>query len=409
MAQKDIDNDPYDHQLRVYAAVLLQEYEDAKRDELSILQQQAKIRWLTDGDKSTSYFHGILRSRKHKSMVESICDEHGTRLYGDEVAQQFVNHFQNFLGSTDNVISLNEVGDIFTNKLSRSVADKMVMEVTDNEIKDAMFSIDSTKAAGPDGYSSHFSRKHGNWLIVSINQSAFVPGRHIQDNILVTQELLKCYNRASGPQRCALKIDLQKAYDTVNWSFLEMALKGFGFHPLIIKWIMAGVTTARFSICVNEVAHGYFKSGRGLRQGDPISPYLFTIVMEVLNLILVKEIRNSKEFQFHFGCKRLKLSHVGFADDLLVLCHGDLNSVKVVKKALDVFSSVSGLGVIDCKGLVDKVRAKVGSWRNKKLSYAGRLQLIASVLSSMQIYWASVYMLPCCVIAEIEKVLKSFL
>ncbi|GKA67041.1 RNA-directed DNA polymerase, eukaryota, reverse transcriptase zinc-binding domain protein [Tanacetum coccineum] len=83
--------------------------------------------------------------------------------------------------------------------------------------------------------------KSGLEKVVSINQSAFIPGRSIQDNILLTQELLKGYNRKNRPQRCALKIDLQKAYDTVSWSFLGECLKFFGFHGKMIDWIMTCV------------------------------------------------------------------------------------------------------------------------------------------------------------------------
>ncbi|XP_071714971.1 uncharacterized protein [Rutidosis leptorrhynchoides] len=152
----------------------------------------------------------------------------------------------------------------------------------------------------------------------------------------------------------------------------------------------------------------------------------------------------------------MKLTHICFADDLLVLCNGDVASVKVVKKSLDTFSQVSSLlpninkstiffgsvklitrnnilkvlpfeigvlpmkylgvpllakrlGIKDCKCLVDRVRKKVSNWKTKKLSYAGRLQLVASVLSAMQTYWASVYVIPYGVVDEIDKLLKGFL
>ena len=69
---------------------------------------------------------------------------------------------------------------------------------------------------------------------MNINQSAFVPGRLIQDNLLITQELLKGYGRKQGPHRCAIKIDIAKAYDTVNWGFLKQILIHFGFHEKLI-------------------------------------------------------------------------------------------------------------------------------------------------------------------------------
>ncbi|GJU10210.1 RNA-directed DNA polymerase, eukaryota, reverse transcriptase zinc-binding domain protein [Tanacetum coccineum] len=126
--------------------------------------------------------------------------------------------------------------------------------------------------------------------LVDQNQSAFLPGRAITDNILLTQELLRGYNSKNGPKRCSLKIDIQKAYDTLSWSFLEKILYNYGFPSTMIQWIMVCISTPKFTICVNGERFGYFKGGRGLRQGDPISPYLFTLVMEALNLILKDEI-----------------------------------------------------------------------------------------------------------------------
>ncbi|GKC50823.1 RNA-directed DNA polymerase, eukaryota, reverse transcriptase zinc-binding domain protein [Tanacetum coccineum] len=122
--------------------------------------------------------------------------------------------------------------------------------------------------------------------VFSQNQSAFIPGRQIIDNILITQELLRGYNWKNGARRVSFKIDILKAYDNVNWSFLRQTLMLFGFPKDMIGWIMTCVSTANFSINVNKDRHGYFKGGRGLRKGDPISHYLFTLVMEMFNIIV---------------------------------------------------------------------------------------------------------------------------
>ncbi|XP_022030846.1 uncharacterized protein LOC110931776 [Helianthus annuus] len=292
--------------------------------------------------------------------------------------------------------------------------------------------------------------------LVNINQSAFIPGRRISDNILLTQELMHNYHLHKGKPRCAFKIDIQKAYDTVSWSFLKSILIKFGFPSRMVDWIMTCVSTVSFSLSVNGNLCGYFKGKRGLRQGDPISPYLFTLVMEVLSLLLQKAADQHPAFRYHDKCKQQKIINVSFADDLFLFINPDMVSVKVMRDTLELFTRMSGLtpnlaksttffcnvshvvkqeirsllpfqegelpvkylGVPlistklmykDCKILVDRVDKKIDHWMNKTLSFAGRLQLIKSVISAMHIYWASVFMLPARIIGDIEKRMRNFL
>ncbi|GJU50139.1 putative RNA-directed DNA polymerase, eukaryota, reverse transcriptase zinc-binding domain protein [Tanacetum coccineum] len=250
--------------------------------------------------------------------------------------------------------------------------------------------------------------------VVSENQSAFVPGRRISDNILITQELMHNYHLDRGPPRCAFKVDIQKAYDTVDWCFLDRILTGFGFHPDMIKWIMACVTSTTFSISINGDIHGYFKGKRGLHQGDPLSPYLFTLVMEILTLILQRRVRLSDSFRYHKHCEDLNIINVCFADDLFLFARGILNVMplsegKLPVKYLGVPLISSRLLNKDCKILVEKARNRIGDWKNKSLFFAGRLQLCKSVISSMQVYWASVLVLPKGIIYDIQQLIRCFL
>ncbi|GJY92691.1 putative RNA-directed DNA polymerase, eukaryota, reverse transcriptase zinc-binding domain protein, partial [Tanacetum coccineum] len=156
--------------------------------------------------------------------------------------------------------------------------------------------------------------------VVSDNQSAFIPGRRISDNILITQELMHNYHRNRGPPRCAFKIENQKAYDTVDWKFLENIL-----------------------ININGNIHGFFKGKRALRQGDPLSPYLFTLVMEILTLILKRRVRLSKFFRYHRYCEEVELINVCFADDLFIFVRGDVESSRVIMDSLEKFKLTLGL------------------------------------------------------------------
>ncbi|XP_048503151.2 uncharacterized mitochondrial protein AtMg01250-like [Beta vulgaris subsp. vulgaris] len=137
-------------------------------------------------------------------------------------------------------------------------------------------------------------------------------------------------------------MDLQKAYDTVDWQFLQEMLQHLEFPEDFTELIMECVTTPKFSIMVNGSMQGYFSSARGLRQGDPMSPLLFVLCMEYLSRVL-NEVSNLPQFQFHPNCKALKLTHLCFADDLIFCCKGEFPSVYLLLQAFKLFSSTSGL------------------------------------------------------------------
>ena len=159
----------------------------------------------------------------------------------------------------------------------------------------------------------------------------------------MAHELVRGYQKDNGPPRCAFKIDIRKAYDTVDWAFLLRMLEGFGFHPVMINWIREMITTPSYSIALNGDITGFFKGERGIRQGDPLSPYLFTLIMEGFSMLFRLCIEEAAEFGYHMGCQVLELTHLCFADDLFVFTGGDVHSVIVLKKALDLFASRSGL------------------------------------------------------------------
>nr|GEU28765.1 hypothetical protein [Tanacetum cinerariifolium] len=243
--------------------------------------------------------------------------------------------------------------------------------------------------------------------VVSENQSAFVPGRRISDNILLTQELMHKYHQNIGPPRCAFKVDIQKAYDTVDWRFSGFILMKFGFHQTMIKCIMA------------------------------CGPFIGF-------------------FSVHKQCEELNIINLCFADDLFLFTRGNFDSAKVIIESLDEFKGVLGLvlsipksttyfcnvfnhvklnilsimpfvegdlpvkylGVplityrllnMDCKILVEKARNRIGDWKNKSLSFVGRLQLCRFVISSMQVYWASVLVIPMGSVYDIQQLIHGFL
>ena len=247
-----------------------------------------------------------------------------------------------------------------------------------------------------------------------------------------------------------------KAFDMVDWGFLLDTLAVFQFPLKVLNWIRACHITHKFSISINGELASFFSGKRGLRQGDPMSPYLFVMAIKVLLKLLANHIADSPNFKYHQMCDKIKLYAICFADDLIMLCHGSYQSVLVLKSALDEFSLLSGLGanhaksntfisgvpnaisqqlinlfgytvgslpirylgipsissklnLHDCSPLIDKVSSRLSSWLNRCLSYAGRLQLIISVLTSIQVFWASHLCLPKKILKVIEQKFRSFL
>ncbi|XP_022042317.1 uncharacterized protein LOC110944983 [Helianthus annuus] len=111
----------------------------------------------------------------------------------------------------------------------------------------------------------------------------------------------------------------------------------------MVKWIMACVASTSFSLAINGNLFGYFKRKRGLRQGDPISLYLFTMVMEVLTLILDKHVAISNDFRFHNKSEKQRIINLCFADGLFLFARGDHKSAGVIMLAINDFRSMSGL------------------------------------------------------------------
>ncbi|KAL0439828.1 UNVERIFIED_CONTAM: LINE-1 retrotransposable element O protein [Sesamum latifolium] len=452
----------------------------ATKLEQHMLHQRAKIAWMKGGDQcSRIFFRKVARRRSSRSIFQ-ITDSTGQVLTNQtDVVNEFITYYQTLLGGVRQGRLIDFLRPWARHIISEEEALLLMLPVTPEEVKQVVFDIDEVQAPGPDGYSSGFFKTA--WPIVgeevtraimdffvtgrmrgildkliSPSQNAFVPGRSIGCHLLLTQELFNGYNQQHLPPRCALKVDIRKAYDTVEWDFLSTVLKLFGFPERFILWIEECVTSPSFSVCLNGSPHGFFKGARGLRQGDPMSPYLFVLVMEVLNLILQQIIAQTGGFSFHWRCEELQLFQLGFADDLLLFSRADTASVHIFIQGLTVFVDLSGLhvnpqkshlilsrsaavdrdtllsildfregllplrylglpllasrlSIADCKPILLKIDSRIKGWDGIMLSFAGQVQLIKSVLTALQVYWAMAFILPKMIIREIEKRLRSFL
>lgn len=161
---------------------------------------------------------------------------------------------------------------------------------------------------------------------------------------MLAHSLIKDYHLPSGSPRCALKLDLHKAFDTLDRGFIFEAMPRMGFPAKFIGWIKSCITSCMISIKINGSLEGFFNAKSGIRQGDPLSPALFVIAMEVFSSYLKGKIAAS-QFNYHWRTKEVELSHLLFADDILLFSKGDLNSITTLVNTVSDFSKFSRLKV----------------------------------------------------------------
>ncbi|XP_057246831.1 uncharacterized protein LOC104884449 [Beta vulgaris subsp. vulgaris] len=180
--------------------------------------------------------------------------------------------------------------------------------------------------------------------LITEYQSAFIPGRHMDDNILISHELTHVLNkrRRGNVHLAALKIDMNKAYDRINWRFLLKVLQAYGFPAQWIQLISQCIFTVTYRILVNGQVTESFPSHCGLRQGDPLSPYLFLFCMDIFSrmLIMAMDIRLFDGFRAHRYAP--SISHLFFADDALLFFKASITSCTKLSNLLARFYHISG-------------------------------------------------------------------
>ena len=180
-------------------------------------------------------------------------------------------------------------------------------------------------------------------FVVSDTQSAFLSGRLITDNILVAFETLHYLKRKTQGKLgfMALKLDMSKAYNIVEWSFLEKAMLHLGFSERFVKIIMSYVTSVSYSVLLNGELTDNIKPSRGLCQGDPFSPYLFLICAIGLQGLLHKA-KSEGHLRGVSICRNgPRVSHLFFADDSVLFCRATEAECQIILDVLSIYEKGS--------------------------------------------------------------------
>ena len=293
--------------------------------------------------------------------------------------------------------------------------------------------------------------------LVNSTQNAFVEGRQILDASLIANEVIDSMLKKKE-KGVLCKLDIEKAYDKINWNFLTVVLIKMGFKEKWLGWIEWCISTASFSVMLNGSLEGFFRSSRGLRQGDPLSPYLFVLGMEYFSLLVDRAAEggfiSGYKFKGRNDTKR-QITHLLFADDTLVFCKDTEDQMAYMSWILAWFEALSGLRInldkssllpvgrveneenlaleLGCKigslpaeylglplgakhkassvwdGVEERFRKRLTNWKRQYIYKGGRLTLIRSTLSNLPTYVMSLFRLPRKVKIILEKIQRDFL
>ncbi|RVW24229.1 LINE-1 reverse transcriptase-like [Vitis vinifera] len=379
----------------------------ALMEEISWRQKSREV-WLSEGDRNTKFFHKMANAHRRGNMLSRVKINGVWLTKENEVKEGVVNEFKTMLSSAGGWRP--SLRGLSFERLEAVDAASLEEPFSEQEVMEALKGFCGDKAPGPDGFFYGFlaiflgvcERGGGaedlrdfrpislvgglyKWLakvlanrlkrvvgkVVSKAQNAFVQGRQILDAVLVANEVLDSVLK-NKEEAVMCKLDIEKAYDHVEWSFLFSVMRKMGFGEKWIRWMKWCISTVSFSVLVNGSSSGFFQSSRGLRQGDPLSPYLFVLVMEAFSSLLRKAVAGG----FVSACKArsrggegVNVSHLLFADDTLVFCGASKVQLLHLNWILMWFEAMSGLRInldkselipVGCVNNVEELAAAIG-------------------------------------------------
>ncbi|KAG2693813.1 hypothetical protein I3760_08G113300 [Carya illinoinensis] len=425
--------------------------QDQLRHKETLWHQKSRINWLTTSDLNTKFYHLSTTIRRRSNGIDSIKIGPGNwTMNQDEIELIFVEHFRSIYTSTKPEIP-NELEDLFQRQISEQENGYLTKVPEEAEIYEALKQIPNCKAPGPDGMTTLFYKHYWNikWKALETNiafipkvrnlsspknfrpisltnkmlpsiispfQTAFVPGRNIKENSIIAHELFHHLKKLKGKKgQMAIKLDMEKAFDFIEWDFLFAVIKALGYSN---KWI-------------NLVRECFFKAERGVRQGDPISPFLFILCTEVLSRLIARSeaMGTMKGLKLNKNCP--SISHLLFADDLIIFGIAEETVARNISRNLDKYHEWSDQRINKEKSSIyitgntnQAVRRAIieqleyretnpkmkylEGWRSKLLSQAGRMMLIRTVASTIPTYQMSTHLLPKSVCKSMNTSFKNF-
>uniref|UniRef100_A0A8C0UC45 Reverse transcriptase domain-containing protein n=1 Tax=Cyanistes caeruleus TaxID=156563 RepID=A0A8C0UC45_CYACU len=490
---------------RLAANELTAQYIKHLKTEEAVLKQKTQLQWFKEGDANSKYFHSLIRGRRRKLYIHKIRTEDNEWIIGDEaIGQAACQYFQNLFTDPGGSIR-DDLLSYIPSQVTEEDNDNLSKEPTMIELKQAVFSMSPTSAAGPDGLNGKFFQccwdiiqvdllnvvkaffcgqsmprymtqaclvlipkvefpntlsefrpiSLSNFInkivskilslrlapilprIISPNQSGFIKGRSISENIMLAQEIVQGIKKPNRGANVVIKLDMAKAYDRVSWSFTCLMMRRMGFGETFIDMVWRTMSNNWYSVIVNGTRYGFFHSTRGLKQGDPLAPSLFILGAELLSQMLNNLTHDQFFNGFYMERRGPQITHLSFADDVIIFTSGCKTSLLKIMKVLQNYELASGQQINKNKShfmtassvfhytnrrihrltgftrkdspitylgcplytgrkrirhfscIITKVVSRIRGWHGRMLSYGGRLTLIKHVLQSLPIHLLS--------------------
>ncbi|GER38041.1 retrotransposon protein [Striga asiatica] len=381
-----------------------------------ILAAKARVNWLKEGDRNTRFFQASVRQRRTMNGLQNLVRVDGSRCVGkQDTVEELSGYFDCLFKSSNPLVDNCDLSGIPVS-ITKDMNKSLTREVSESEIKTALWDMDQHKAPGYDGMSPAFFQtswpsiktelcdavktffqkgkmpKHLNHTVITLipkkkipqflpdhrfislctvvyriiakilanrlknvlhhcidhAQSAFIPGRQIIDNVVIANECLHFLNsKRSGKDKfMAIKLDMAKAYDQLEWNFLAKVLNKMGFCACFTSWILACVCSSSFAFNVQGSVLRYVVLTRGLRQGDPLSPYLFVLISEALSNL----IKQACQLRLFSGVKIGKFSPLFPTISLLMTLLYFVKLISIMLILFLIFSEIMEMPLWSLRG-----------------------------------------------------------
>uniref|UniRef100_A0A803Q980 Reverse transcriptase domain-containing protein n=1 Tax=Cannabis sativa TaxID=3483 RepID=A0A803Q980_CANSA len=490
---KEVDDHAVEEERRIENEIL----EILRRRE-SIWKQRSRELWLAKGDRNTSFFHAATVVRKRRNQILVLMDDNGRPQENEAAKRDILNGFFKKLYTAGGVNVPCDLEGLITPSISVQ-ENEMLLEIpSEEEIKLQVFQMHPLKAPGPDGFSGCFFRRC--WEIVKSDVITFVQEffrtGELSGNVnhtflclipkgenpktvdrfrpialcnfvykiisrIISQrlkmEIVHTIKKKKGRGGLmAIKIDMHKAYDRIEWPFLQRVLENHGFNDVVVKLIMKCVSSVSYSVLLNGKPQKKIHPGRGLRQGDPISPYLFVLCNDVLSRMLDRSQDKGDIHGIKISREAPAVTHLMFADDTLLFSRANTMEASIIGDCIKKFEGWSGQvcskqksGILfssNCvKSMKENIEAQLGistindeekylgnpfvfsrrrkkdfdfirsklkqrleGWKMRTLSYAGRMVAVSSIASAIPSYSMSTFQLPLSSCRELDALIRKF-